>query len=68
VKVGVLPTSLRDDPNHWHDRAKEARALANQEHDPIAKAMILQIADDYDRLAVRAAVRSGGRAQSSGGG
>jgi hypothetical protein len=52
-----LPASLSD-PNHWRARAKEARALAEQEHDSISKAMILQVADEYDRLAERAELRS----------
>jgi hypothetical protein len=50
-----------NDPKHWRDRAKEARALAEQEHDPISKAMILQVAEEYDRLAERAELRRGVR-------
>jgi hypothetical protein len=56
-----------NDPNHWRARASEARALAEQEHDPISKAMILQVAEDYDRLAERADLRSGGRKSDSAG-
>ena len=62
----ALPASLND-PNHWRARASEARALAEQEHDPISKAMILQVAEDYDRLAERADLRSGGRKSDSAG-
>jgi hypothetical protein len=42
-----------DDPKHWLDRAKEARALAEQMNDPEAKRTMLKNADDYERLAQR---------------
>jgi hypothetical protein len=48
---------LLNNPAHWHLRAQEARFLANQLEDPEAKAATLKIADEYDRLAVRAAKR-----------
>jgi hypothetical protein len=43
---------------HWHLRAQEARLMASALEDPEAKAAILKIADEYDRLAVRAAERT----------
>ena len=43
-----------NDPKHWLDRAKEARALAEQMSDPEAKRTMLKNADDYERLAQRA--------------
>ena len=43
-----------NDPKHWRDRAKEARALAEQMDDPEGKRMMLRVADDYERLAQRA--------------
>ena len=37
-----------NDPKHWLDRAKEARALAEQMNDPEAKRTMLKNADDYE--------------------
>jgi hypothetical protein len=48
---------LLNNPVHWHLRAQEARLLAAQLEDPEAKAATLKIADEYERLAVRAAKR-----------
>jgi hypothetical protein len=50
-----------NDPKHWFDRAKEARALAEQMDDPEAKRTMLKNADDYERLAQRAQERAAGR-------
>ena len=47
------------DPEDWHQRAEEARVLAQQMRDESNKKLMLRIADDYDDLAVRAAIRSG---------
>jgi len=46
-----------NDPEYWHQRAKEARILAEQMGDETAKQTMLRIADDYDKLAARAAAR-----------
>jgi hypothetical protein len=46
-----------NDPEHWRRRAEESRVLAEQMNDETSKHMMLRIADDYDRLAVRAAMR-----------
>jgi hypothetical protein len=48
---------LLNNPAHWHLRAQEARLLAAQLEDPEAKSATLKIADEYERLAVRAAKR-----------
>jgi hypothetical protein len=48
---------LLNNPAHWHLRAQEARLLAAQLEDLVAKEATLKIADEYDRLAVRAAKR-----------
>src|SRR5262249_10853970 len=56
----ACPFSI-DDPKHWLERAKEARALAEQIDDPEVKRIIRQNADDYEQLAKRAEERSVGR-------
>jgi hypothetical protein len=56
-----MPLYSINDPNHWLDRAKEARALAEQIDDPEAKRTMLKNADDYERLAKRAEERAVGR-------
>jgi hypothetical protein len=53
----MSPYSIND-PKHWLDRAKEARALAEQISDPEAKRIMLKNADDYERLAQRAEKRA----------
>jgi hypothetical protein len=42
--------SVYSDPEHWRDRADEARATAQHVRDPDIKAVMLRIADEYDRL------------------
>ena len=46
-----------NDPDHWRQRAEESRILAEQMSDEAEKKTMLGIADDYDKLAVRAAQR-----------
>jgi hypothetical protein len=40
-------------PEHWRDRAKEARAKAEQVEDPRSKRMMLGLADFFEGLAER---------------
>ena len=42
------------DADHWRNRAEEARAIAVQMIDAHTKAVMLGIAQDYEKLAKRA--------------
>jgi hypothetical protein len=43
-------SSVYDDPEHWQERAEEARATAAYATDPNIKAAMLRVAEEYDRL------------------
>jgi hypothetical protein len=49
-----MATSIINDPEHWRNRAEEARTLADQMSDEASKQTMLRIAADYERLAERA--------------
>jgi len=49
-----------NDPKHWRDRAAEMRALSEMMKDAETVAIMLRLADDYDKLADRAEIRSNG--------
>ena len=49
--------SAREDPEHWLKRAKEARVLANAMTDVQSKAVMHKIAENYEKLALRAMQR-----------
>src|SRR2546429_7477474 len=56
---GMNP-SILDDPKHWRRRAAAARLVAGQLDGPVAKAAMLRIAEDYERIAEHARVRTNG--------
>ena len=43
---------------HWKERAEDARRVAAQLTQPEDRARMLEIAENYERLAVRAQVRA----------
>jgi hypothetical protein len=53
----MLAAPQSNNPKYWHQRAGEARAMAKQMSGELSKKMMLKVADDYDGLAVKAAVR-----------
>jgi len=55
-----MATSFINDPEHWLQRAREARTLADQISDEASKETMLKIAADYEHLAERAALRAQG--------
>jgi hypothetical protein len=46
-----------DNPEHWQNRAEEARAIADGLNAPIAKRTMQEITEGYLRLAERAEAR-----------
>jgi hypothetical protein len=57
-----MPTTPINDPKHWHERAAAMRALAAlaATMNDDTRAVMLRLADDYDKLADRPARRAGG--------
>jgi len=49
-----------NDSDHWRKRAEEMRTLAEDLRDPVARATMLRVAEDYEKLAVRADRRADG--------
>lgn len=56
-----MPAPAIDDLQHWRDSASEIRALVEDVKDEASKQKMLQIADDYERLAKRAEERGSAR-------
>ena len=51
------PASVFNDPEHWRQRAEEARRMADLSDVPSKEAM-LRIAEEYENLAERAEQRA----------
>ena len=45
------------DPQYWRHRAEEARTFSDALTDPDAKGKMLKIAEDYEKLSIRALQR-----------
>jgi hypothetical protein len=50
-------TLVHNDPQHWHQRAADARVLAERMTDSEGKKIMIEIAEKYERLAARALER-----------
>ncbi len=48
---------MYNDPEHWRQRAQEARELAHKLSDLQSRAAMLEIAEQYERLVERAVER-----------
>jgi len=55
-----MPEREINDPKHWHDRAAAMRALSDVMKDDNTRLIMLRLADDYDKLGDRAAIRAVG--------
>ena len=53
-----MPVAPDIDPKYWHQRAKEARRMAERMIDEKAKHTMLSVAEHCDRFAIRAAICS----------
>jgi hypothetical protein len=53
-----MPASYINDPDHWRKRAGEMSALASEIEEQEARAVMLRLAADYDKLAERATQRA----------
>jgi hypothetical protein len=53
----LMPAKTTDDPHHWLERAAQMRALSAHIEDAEARKIMLRLADDYEKIADRAAER-----------
>ena len=57
-KATVMTAEDINDFKHWRERAKKLRTVAESLPDPHSRTTLLQIAEDYEKLAARAEERS----------
>jgi len=60
LQARSFPRFLADDPEHWRLRGEQLRFIAQDITDAKSKAIMLRIADDYSKLALRAELRTKG--------
>jgi protein subunit release factor A len=62
-----MPPDDTKDPQHWRDRAAQMRSLAAMMAGSEAAILMNDLADDYDKLAERAEIRTKGKKPQSNG-
>jgi hypothetical protein len=60
-----MTEKLFHDPEHWFERAEGARRLAVQILDPVSRRTMLEITENYESLARRARLTTGGDRQGT---
>jgi hypothetical protein len=63
---GRAVSAILKDAAHWKERAEDARRVAAQLTDVEGRARMLEIAENYERLAVRAQIRADAEAKDPG--
>jgi hypothetical protein len=48
-----LSKDFIEDPSHWHKRAEETRELAKRVSDNAARKRLLELATEFERIALR---------------
>jgi hypothetical protein len=51
-------SSILNDAKHWRERAREARAIADETDNPMVRRSMFRIAEEYERVAEKAAQRA----------